>query len=59
MLHNTVNATVVHGGVKTNVIPSEISLELDGRIVPGSTYDELVGELRGRTDSGNCTRFRN
>jgi acetylornithine deacetylase/succinyl-diaminopimelate desuccinylase-like protein len=47
MLHNTVNATVVQGGVKTNVIPSEISLELDGRIVPGSSYKELVEELRG------------
>ena len=45
MLHNTVNATVVRGGVKTNVIPSEIFLELDGRIVPGSSCEELVGEI--------------
>ena len=31
LLHNTVNATVVRGGDKTNVIPSRIDLELDGR----------------------------
>ncbi len=45
-LHNTVNATVVHGGVQTNVIPSEITVELDGRLLPGFTSDDLFGELR-------------
>ena len=45
LLHNTVNATVVEGGVKTNVIPSEILLELDGRVLPGFTADDLIAEL--------------
>ena len=45
LLHNTVNATVVEGGIKTNVIPSEILLELDGRVLPGYTSDDLVAEL--------------
>lgn len=47
LLHNTVNATVVNGGFKTNVIPSEIGLELDGRVLPGFTSDDFIGELRG------------
>ena len=45
LLHNTVNATVVGGGIKTNVIPSEILLELDGRVLPGFTSDDLISEL--------------
>ena len=45
LLHNTVNATVVGGGIKTNVIPSEILLELDGRVLPGFTSDSLISEL--------------
>ena len=39
MFHNTVNATVVRGGGKVNVIPSELQLELDGRLLPGQTAD--------------------
>ncbi len=46
MLHNTVNATIVRGGDKVNVIPSEIVLELDGRLLPGQTPDDLFRELR-------------
>ena len=45
-LHNTVNATVVHGGLKTNVIPSRIELELDGRLLPGFTPAQMMAELR-------------
>ena len=46
LLHNTVNATVVGGGIKTNVIPSEIRLELDGRVLPGFSSDDLISELQ-------------
>jgi acetylornithine deacetylase/succinyl-diaminopimelate desuccinylase-like protein len=49
MLHNTVNATIVRGGDKVNVIPSEIVLELDGRLLPGQTPDDLFNELRELT----------
>jgi acetylornithine deacetylase/succinyl-diaminopimelate desuccinylase-like protein len=44
-LRNTVNATVVRGGHKTNVIPAEIELELDARLVPGATPDDLLADL--------------
>ena len=45
LLHNTVSPTVVRGGDKTNVHPSEITLELDGRLLPGFTYDDVQREL--------------
>lgn len=46
LLRNTVNATIVQGGDKINVIPSEIHLGLDGRLLPGFTPDDMVKELR-------------
>jgi acetylornithine deacetylase/succinyl-diaminopimelate desuccinylase-like protein len=45
LLRNTVNATIVHGGEKVNVVPARIDLELDGRLLPGFTPDDLIGEL--------------
>ena len=46
MLRNTVNATIVRGGAKINVVPSEIELELDGRALPGFSPADLIGELQ-------------
>jgi acetylornithine deacetylase/succinyl-diaminopimelate desuccinylase-like protein len=46
LLHNTVTPTVVRGGSQTNVIPTEITVELDGRLLPGFTPDDMFAELR-------------
>lgn len=46
MFHNTVNATIIQGGEKMNVIPCDINLTLDGRILPGLSTDQMVAELR-------------
>jgi acetylornithine deacetylase/succinyl-diaminopimelate desuccinylase-like protein len=46
VLHNTVNATIVSGGLKINVIPSAVQLHLDGRLLPGFGPDDMVRELR-------------
>jgi len=46
VLHNTVNATTIRGGEAINVIPSEIVVGLDGRLLPGFTPDDLQRELR-------------
>ncbi|MEJ2718336.1 MAG: M20/M25/M40 family metallo-hydrolase [Deltaproteobacteria bacterium] len=46
MLHNTVNVTIVRGGEKVNVIPSELVVELDGRLLPGFRPDDLISEIR-------------
>ncbi len=45
-LHNTASPTIVRGGEKINVIPGEITLELDGRLLPGFTPDDMMRELR-------------
>jgi acetylornithine deacetylase/succinyl-diaminopimelate desuccinylase-like protein len=46
LFRNTVNATVVRGGESITVIPSEIELKLDGRLLPGQTADDAIRELR-------------
>jgi len=44
-LHNTVSPTVVRAGQKTNVIPAQATAEVDGRLVPGQTPDDLLTEI--------------
>ncbi len=46
LLHNTASPTIVRGGEKINVIPDEVSVELDVRLLPGSTPQEAFAELR-------------
>jgi acetylornithine deacetylase/succinyl-diaminopimelate desuccinylase-like protein len=46
LLHNTVNATIVRGGDKINVIPSAVSVELDGRLLPGLSPEDMIKDLR-------------
>jgi len=46
LFRNTVNATIVQGGERPNVIPSEIVVGLDARLLPGATPDDLLHELR-------------
>ncbi|HID34900.1 MAG TPA: M20/M25/M40 family metallo-hydrolase [Anaerolineae bacterium] len=45
MLHNTVSPTIVRGGDKINVILSEVTVELDGRLLPGQTPEDMLREL--------------
>lgn len=42
MFYNTIVPTVVQGGGKTNVIPSECYCELDVRLLPGETPEGMV-----------------
>jgi acetylornithine deacetylase/succinyl-diaminopimelate desuccinylase-like protein len=46
MLHNTVSPTILHGSEKINVIPSEVSVELDSRVLPGYEPKDIIAELR-------------
>lgn len=45
LFRNTVTPTVVRGGEQTNVVPSEVSVDLDGRLLPGLSPELLVAEL--------------
>ena len=46
LLRNTVSATIVRGGDKHNVIPAEVSVTLDGRMLPGFTPESMAAELQ-------------
>jgi acetylornithine deacetylase/succinyl-diaminopimelate desuccinylase-like protein len=46
LLHNTVSPTILYGSSKINVIPSEVAVKVDGRILPGYKPDDLFTELR-------------
>lgn len=46
LLHNTVSATIVGGGEKINVIPGEVAVELDCRLLPGFGPQDAIAELQ-------------
>ncbi|MBV9708183.1 MAG: M20/M25/M40 family metallo-hydrolase [Chloroflexi bacterium] len=45
LLYNTANVTIIRGGSKINVIPSEIIFEIDGRLLPGFSPQDMLDEL--------------
>lgn len=52
-LRMTVIPTIIHGGVKENIIPSECEAVFDCRILPGQTPSGAMDEIKGLlTDVG-------
>ena len=45
ILHNTANITIIRGGEKNNVIPSEMIVTLDGRLLPGYGPEDMIAEM--------------
>ena len=45
LFRNTVTPTVVRGGEQINVVPHEVSVDLDGRLLPGLSPEMLIAEL--------------
>jgi acetylornithine deacetylase/succinyl-diaminopimelate desuccinylase-like protein len=45
VIRNTAFPTIVRAGEKINVVPAELEVQLDGRILPGQTPDDLIREL--------------
>jgi acetylornithine deacetylase/succinyl-diaminopimelate desuccinylase-like protein len=45
LLHNSVSATMLQGSPVINVIPDEIAVGLDGRLLPGQRAEDLIREL--------------
>ena len=43
--HDTAVPTIIHGGHLINVIPSEVELLIDGRLLPGSDPDAFRDEI--------------
>lgn len=46
LLRNTVSPTMLTASDKVNVIPNEVSLGMDGRLLPGFTPEDMLTELR-------------
>ena len=48
LLRDTISPTIVHAGVKYNVIPGEATVEIDCRVLPGTTEDDMREIVIGR-----------
>ena len=48
LLRDTVSPTIVHAGIKYNVIPGEATIELDCRLLPGTTEEDMRETIEGR-----------
>jgi acetylornithine deacetylase/succinyl-diaminopimelate desuccinylase-like protein len=48
ILRNTISLTILQGGNKANVIPSESIATLDCRLIPGSNKEEFLKEVKRR-----------
>jgi acetylornithine deacetylase/succinyl-diaminopimelate desuccinylase-like protein len=46
LLHNTATPIAVDSGKKTGEVPTEITVDFDGRVLPGQTPADLVHELK-------------
>jgi acetylornithine deacetylase/succinyl-diaminopimelate desuccinylase-like protein len=45
-LHNTANPTMFRAGEKVNQVPSEATMRIDGRLLPGQTGADLIREIK-------------
>jgi len=52
LLHNTVSPTGLHASEQINVVPGEVTVELDGRLLPGFPPEALLRELRDLMGEG-------
>jgi len=48
LVRDTISPDVVHAGVKYNVIPGEATIEIDCRVLPGTTGDEMRADVEAR-----------
>jgi acetylornithine deacetylase/succinyl-diaminopimelate desuccinylase-like protein len=48
MMRDTISLTILRGGSKANVIPSESTATLDCRLIPGSSKENFLKELKRR-----------
>jgi acetylornithine deacetylase/succinyl-diaminopimelate desuccinylase-like protein len=52
MVRDTVVLTVLQGGSKANVIPSESTATFDCRLIPGTSKEEFLKEIKRRLGDG-------
>jgi acetylornithine deacetylase/succinyl-diaminopimelate desuccinylase-like protein len=52
MVRDTISLTILQGGSKANVIPSESNATLDCRLIPGSSKKNFLKEIKRRLGEG-------
>jgi acetylornithine deacetylase/succinyl-diaminopimelate desuccinylase-like protein len=52
MVRDTISLTILQGGSKANVIPSESTATLDCRLIPGSSKKNFLKEIKRRLGEG-------
>jgi len=45
LFHNSANATILRGGDKINVMPDEIQVDMDVRLLPGQSPQQFIVEI--------------
>lgn len=55
VLRNGISATIVNGGIRGNVIPSEAKATLNIRTLPGESVDSVIARLRRRVNDSLVT----
>ena len=58
LLRDTISPDVVHAGIKYNVIPGDATIEVDCRVLPGTTEADDAGERRRAARAGARRRLR-
>ena len=48
IVRDTISLTILRGGIKENVIPSESTATLDCRLIPGSSKENFLKEIKRR-----------
>ena len=56
-LRMTIAPTIIRGGVKENVIPSECETVFDCRILPGQGLNQAIGLIKALLDEVNSEKF--
>jgi carboxypeptidase PM20D1 len=51
MVRDTISLTILQGGNKSNVIPSESTASLDCRLIPGSSKENFLKKIKTRLGS--------
>jgi acetylornithine deacetylase/succinyl-diaminopimelate desuccinylase-like protein len=51
ILHNTATATVIRGGENYNMVPSQVQIALDCRLLPGFAAKDILAELKALAGS--------
>jgi acetylornithine deacetylase/succinyl-diaminopimelate desuccinylase-like protein len=45
ILHNTAVPTIIQGGIKSNVVPGSVTIQVDGRLLPDQRVEDFIGEV--------------